>query len=101
MRTVDADELIGMLSMMNTGESAQAPLEDVIAMIEAQQDAWIPVEKALPEDESMKLVSCVSKKGVKSINRAYYDGDGFWHGSGSMSGVKAWMDLPAPYEGTP
>ena len=58
---------------------------------------WIPVTERLPEDEDQKLVSCRTKKGVASVNRAYYMG-GYWHGSGSMAGVEAWMDMPEPYE---
>ena len=57
---------------------------------------WIPVEERLPEDERMVLVTCQTKKGIRSTNRAYYDGK-FWHGSGSMSGVTAWQPLPEPY----
>ena len=57
---------------------------------------WIPVSDRLPESDYMCLVSCKTKKSVKSVNRAYYS-DGFWHGSGSMSGVEAWMPLPEPY----
>ena len=57
---------------------------------------WIPVSDRLPESDYMCLVSCKTKKGVKSVNRAYYS-NGFWHGSGSMSGVEAWMPLPEPY----
>lgn len=56
---------------------------------------WIPVEDGLPEDESIMLVTCQNKTGNKSVNRAYYDG--FWHGTGSMAGVVAWMPLPEPY----
>ena len=59
-------------------------------------DGWIPVEEKLPEDDSMVLVTCRTKKGVLSVNRAYCDG-AFWHGCGSMSGVTAWMPLPEPY----
>lgn len=58
---------------------------------------WIPVTEQLPETDEMMLVSCRSKKGVSSVNRAYYF-NGSWHGSGSMSGVTAWMPLPEPYE---
>lgn len=59
---------------------------------------WIPVEEALPENpDVMVLVTCKSKKGMLSVNRAYCDVSGFWHGSGSMSGVVAWMPLPEPY----
>lgn len=59
---------------------------------------WIPVTDRLPEDDRMVLVSCKTKKGVKSVNRAYYNG-AYWCGNGSMSGVEAWMELPEPYEG--
>lgn len=58
---------------------------------------WIPVDERLPEDERMVLVTCQTKKGIRSTNRAYYDGM-FWHGSGSMSGVTAWQPLPEPYK---
>ena len=57
---------------------------------------WIPVTERLPEDEEMKLVTCRTKKGILNVNRAYYM-DGAWHGSGTMSGVIAWMELPEPY----
>lgn len=57
---------------------------------------WIPVEERLPEDEEMVMVTCQTKSGRRSVNRAWY-GEGFWHGSGSMSGVIAWMPLPEPY----
>ena len=59
---------------------------------------WIPCSERLPESDYMCLVSCKTKKGVKSVNRAYYS-DGYWHGSGSMSGVEAWMPLPKPWKG--
>ena len=34
-----------------------------------------------------------TKSGVRNWNRAYLDENGFWHGSGSMSGVVAWMPV--------
>ncbi len=61
-------------------------------------EKWIPVEEGTPEPDVMVLVSCKAKSGNRSVNRAYYDGRN-WHGSGSMSGVEAWMPLPEPYEG--
>lgn len=57
---------------------------------------WIPVTEQLPDDEELKLVSCRTKKGVRSVNRAYFHG-GYWHGNGSMAGVEAWMEMPDPY----
>lgn len=62
-----------------------------------RQTRWIPVTIRVPETDEMVLVSCRSKKGVSSVNRAYY-ANGTWHGSGSMSGVTAWMPLPKAYE---
>ena len=59
-------------------------------------DMWIPCSKEMPKDEEIVLVTCATKKGVRNVNRAYY-ADGFWHGSGSMSQVVAWMPLPEPY----
>ena len=59
-------------------------------------DGWISVQERLPEDDRMVLVTCQTKKGIRSVNRAYCDG-AFWHGSGSMSGVIAWRPLPEPY----
>ena len=57
---------------------------------------WIPVYEALPDPVVKVLVTCKTKKGVYSVNSAYYMDD-FWHGSGSMSNVIAWMPMPAPY----
>ena len=59
-------------------------------------EGWIPVDERLPEDETMMLVTCQTKAGRRSVNRAWY-GAGCWHGTGSMSGVTAWMPLPEPY----
>lgn len=56
---------------------------------------WIPVTQALPETDEIVAVTAVTKKGIKSWNRAYYDGT-TWHGSGSMAGVTAWMKI-TPY----
>ena len=66
-------------------------------MQEYKFGAWVPVTEALPDDDDLVLVTCETKSGHRSINRAYYDGQ-FWHGSGSMSGVTAWMPMPEPYE---
>lgn len=71
-----------------------------IKIIETQPQVgeWIPVSERLPETDDLMLVSCRTKKGVNSVNRAYCS-NGAWHGSGSMSGVVAWMPLPEPYKG--
>lgn len=68
-------------------------LRDFICRMDA---GWIPVQERLPEDDSMVLVTSQTKKGIRSVNRAYCDG-AFWHGSGSMSCVIAWRPLPEPY----
>ena len=58
---------------------------------------WIPVKKDLPISGEIVLVTCVTKTGIRNVNRAYVDDNGVWHGNGSMSGVVAWMDMPEPY----
>lgn len=58
---------------------------------------WISIKEKLPEDNEVKLVTCQPKKGAANVNRAYYS-NGMWHGSGSMSGVVAWMEMPEPYK---
>ena len=63
---------------------------------EQEKNRWIPVGERLPENDDMMLVTCQTKAGRRSVNRAWY-GEGFWHGSVSMSGVIAWRPLPEPY----
>lgn len=81
-------------AMQRQIESYERTINKLMAIINQQ---WIPVTDRLPDDDGMKLVTCQTKKGIKSVNRAYYM-NGEWHGSGSMSGVTAWMELPEPYE---
>ena len=72
----------------------------VDALLSVEEPAqWIPITEALPKTDDMVLVTCVTKSGLKSVNRAYCDERGFWHGLGSMAGVVAWLPLPKPYEG--
>ena len=93
-----------MVSGANSAEhQAWYKAEDIYDALEAVPSAdrpqeWILCSERLPESDYMCLVSCKTKKGVKSVNRAYYS-DGYWHGSGSMSGVEAWMPLPKPWKG--
>lgn len=56
-------------------------------------EKWIGVNEWLPEDDQRVLVVCRTKKGVQSVNLAYY-WNGTWHGQGSMAGVTHWMPLP-------
>lgn len=78
---------------------AKLATEDVIELVDTLDAVreWIPVAAELPEEGQMVLVTTKTQKGIKSINRAYQSG-GFWHGSGSMAHVTAWMPLPEPYE---
>ena len=86
--------------LRNDDEWFQEALASQIRMIPSadRPQEWILCSERLPESDYMCLVSCKTKKGVKSVNRAYYS-DGYWHGSGSMSGVEAWMPLPKPWKG--
>ena len=59
---------------------------------------WIRVDIMLPDPGRIVLVTCKTQKGVRSVNRAYVDEIGFWHGSGSMANVTAWMPMPDPYD---
>lgn len=79
------------------GSMAYCGLMRAIEIVDRQpEDEWIPVTERLPDPDVMVLVSTKAKSGTRSVNRAYCDGC-FWHGSGSMAGVTAWMPLPKPY----
>ena len=52
------------------------------------------VREKLPEVDKIVLTITKTKKGVVSWNRAYRDTQGFWHGSGSMSCVIGWAEVP-------
>ena len=59
---------------------------------------WVPVSENLPDENVRVLVACQTQKGFCSHNLAYY-ADGHWHGTGSMSGVTHWAELPLlPFE---
>lgn len=79
------------------GKKREGLLEARDIIHKHMNDGWIQVEERLPEDEEMVLVTCQTKTGRKSVNRAWY-GEGFWHGTGSMSGVIAWRAIPEPYQ---
>lgn len=71
-------------------------LSEEVNKLRRQVPKWIPVTEQLPPEGDMVLVSCKTKRGQRNVNRAYQT-DGWWHGSGSMAGVEAWMTLPDPY----
>lgn len=65
-----------------------------MGLIDGQARSWIDVSRALPTTDERVLVVSRTKKGIQSINLAYYS-NGVWHGQGSMAGVTHWMFLPA------
>lgn len=103
MRLIDADAIQYTMQyrenwMENASVTMQCAWKDEIDRLPTvEEQRWIPVNKELPVGGLMVLVTCCSKKGQRSVNRAYYM-DGCWHGSGSMAGVTAWMPLPEPYK---
>lgn len=64
---------------------------------EVEMIRWMDADKTAPTNREIKIVTTENKRGFRSWNRAYYDGED-WHGTGSMSGVIAWADLE-PYQG--
>lgn len=54
---------------------------------------WLYADESLPDNDDKMLVITETKKGIRQINIAYFDGQ-FWHGMGSMSKVIAWAYMP-------
>ena len=83
----------GKEAMMNDAGDwlAQFSKERNMGM-QGSKSGWISVEDRLPETDEVMAIRCVTKKGVVSWNRAWYDGQ-FWHGSGSFAGVTHWMPI--------
>ena len=54
---------------------------------------WENPNEILPNNDDKMLVITETKKGIRQINIAYFDGQ-FWHGMGSMSKVIAWAYMP-------
>ena len=54
---------------------------------------WNNPDEILPNNDDKMLVITETKKGIRQINIAYYDGQ-FWHGMGSMANVIAWAYMP-------
>ena len=96
MRTIDADRFKRILNQEKFAGFIMARIIDMQPTVDPKPQ-WIPVAERLPEDDTMMLVTCRTKRGLLNVNRAYYFG-GSWHGSGSMSGVVAWMPMPTPYD---
>lgn len=97
----DIDREVEEYMEIDFGDEYNAGIKDMAKMAKKiinkhMNDGWISVEERLPEDDRMVLVTCQTKKGIRSVNRAYCDG-AFWHGSGSMSGVIAWRPMPEVY----
>lgn len=88
-----------MIDVLQTAVNAQIEINRLVFALNEQVQAftWVSVTDALPDDDDLVLVTCQTKNGRRSVNRAYFDGQ-FWHGSGSMSGVVAWMPLPPPFK---
>lgn len=59
-------------------------------------EQWIPTTDEMPEEGEYVLVTCVTKKGRRSVVRSYWTG-GYW--AGTMAEVVAWMPLPEPFGG--
>lgn len=94
---VPHDTVIDEVKYWESCDVDRIALDAADALEKQEVYKWIHVSERLPETDDLMLVSCRTKKGVNSVNRAYYS-NGAWHGSGSMSGVIAWMPLPEPYE---
>ena len=54
---------------------------------------WNNAAEILPNNDDKMLVITETKKGIRQINIAYFDGH-FWHGMGSMANVIAWAYMP-------
>lgn len=57
---------------------------------------WNNSAEILPNNDDKMLVITETKKGIRQLNIAYFDGQ-FWHGMGSMSNVIAWAYIPDLY----
>ena len=59
---------------------------------------WIPTDIITPpaDPDARYFVICENKKGRRSINLAWIDEKGDWHGQGSFSKVTHWMTVQLP-----
>lgn len=69
-----------------------------------QKEHWIPTSMFKPtadKNDTRYPVICQSKNGRQSVNLAWIDENGNWHGQGSMANVTHWappFQLPDPIE---
>ena len=78
------------------------------ALEQEPKTGWIPVSERLPEKDRytdfykcLVAVRCTSRNTICDSFTAYFDGKHFYSGrfdTAIISGVKAWMPLPKPYE---
>ena len=61
---------------------------------ETSRAEWTPVSESMPEEGEYVLVTCVTKKGRRSVMRSYWTGS-YW--AGTMAETVAWMPMPEPY----
>jgi len=60
---------------------------------------WISVRDKMPDNDEIVAVRCVTKKGVVTWNRAWYEAQtDCWHGSGTFAKVTHWMPIDTEIE---
>ena len=125
MRLIDADGLIErawrdkldsrelIVEMINTAPTVkEIPTKipiDIFEKLISQESKWIPVSEGLPKKDKYKdfckcliAVDCTTRHNICDTFTAYFDGKHFYRDryvrNYFISGVKAWMPLPEPYE---
>ena len=73
-----------------------------------QEPRWIPISERMPNKDRyidfykcLVAVSCTSRNDICDSFTAYFDGKHFYrhlYDKAIISGVKAWMPMPTPYE---
>ena len=91
-------------------EQAEKDIETFNAAIKAieQEPRWIPISERMPNKDRyidfykcLVAVSCTSRNDICDSFTAYFDGKHFYrhlYDRAIISGVKAWMPMPTPYE---
>ncbi len=109
---VDTTGTVGKVTEINEDEFAvkvngwwwSEVMVNDISVAKPSEGRWIPTDQALPPPDSdvRYLVVCEAKNGYRSINLAWLDEKGAWHGMGSFANVTHWMPLPRlPYKDAP